>query len=255
MKIQTVNNYINRNYQKRDVENVVSHQFNFVTNTIDLNSLGAFRTYAITSPSFRNIKTSNVEISLVDEQNDPEVTVELNINNKRFSVKQGLYPIYKMALHDQMTEELKENPELKEKSGQICINSKKISLTCPQEQLNETLKMIKDKFINVKIDPKHLDDAKKLAPVALFLNRKTGEYEGDFDDIPQGMSEEEYVSLISGISQEDINKYNKDILNNSSIKVKLSVNRNFYNKNKDEILQNLDFKNIGEEIEYESQNI
>lgn len=57
MKIQTVNNYINRNYQKRDVENVVSHQFNFVTNTIDLNSLGAFRTYAITSPSFRGVSS------------------------------------------------------------------------------------------------------------------------------------------------------------------------------------------------------
>ena len=110
-------------------------------------------------------------------------------------------------------------------------NSKKINFTSNQNEFIKSVKMLDDSFFQTKIDEKHIDTAKKLAPVALFLSRKTGEYQEELFDIPKDMNEEQYEKIIQTISQKDLAEYSNDLFKNSQLKVDIYMNKEYYNQN------------------------
>ena len=95
--------------------------------------------------------------------------------------------------------------------------------------------MIDSGFINLDIKEKNIKDIKQVAPIWLFLSRKTDEYKNLFEDIPKDMSEEQYEKLISEFTKEDIQKLHADIIKNSDININVVVNKNDYKNNKEKI--------------------
>ena len=199
------------------------------------------RNYAVSSPNFSpaQIKSSQIRLMLTDKKIDPHFSIEIS-NSKPQPHKPGVFSIYKMALHDQIFEELQNNPELKEKGSYITPNSRKINIDCPQKDLIKTLKTVNEKFVKLQIDEKYFNEAKQLAPAAYFLYLKTNYEPEDYQDLPNNMSVEEYEKLINNLIYDDMIHYNEELLNNSNIRIELKINKDFYNQNEKEILGYLD---------------
>ena len=140
-----------------------------------------------------------------------------------------------MALNDQIFEELEKNPNIKDNGSYIHTNSRFLNIKCPQKDLPQTIKMVKDKFINFKLDKKHFEEAKSLAPILYELDRTAGYYSTEFSDIPKEMSVKEYTQLIDKISYNDLLEYNNSLINNSEKILELKINKDFYNERKQEI--------------------
>ena len=148
----------------------------------------------------------------------------------------GVPAIYEIALHDQLYDDLRRNPKLKKENSQVTDYKRRFDVSCPEEDLINTLKMIQDRFIDVNVEKRYIDKAKNLAPVGYKLHTLNIESVGSYEDTPQGMTPEDYEQKIAEISNDDIQKYSKDILNNSDTRITLSVNKDFYNQHKDEIM-------------------
>lgn len=237
MKIQSINNLVVAGYiQRQEQKSFRGDSLAAVNFKHDGGE--AIKSYAITSPNFKSVTASstNFDLILTDEEREPRIKLQISAN-KDIPVKQGLYPIYSMSLNDQMVEELNKNPDLCKKDAYIRPEGRKLDIRCSQEDLIPTLRMIKDRFIDVNINDEHLNEVKQLAPVAFVLDRKAKHNSPEYSDIPAEASEEQYIELVDNISKEDLKDYNHDILKNSDKEVQLFVNKEFYLANKDEIEQ------------------
>ena len=114
-----------------------------------------------------------------------------------------------------------------------------LNWNAPEVQVPELLDKTLEEAIaladehGLKIDEKHINTAKKLAPVLLFLSRKTNEYQDEMFDIPLSMSEKEYESLLASISYKDLIEYNDNLLKNSQLKMEISMNKEYYKHHSD----------------------
>ena len=153
--------------------------------------------------SSRNVMLNSIcEVNLVDEKIDPVFSIEIT-SNKNFVGKKGVKGILLLALNNQMCEKQEEG-NLKYVSSVLTSTERGVLLTCPTQNIGKMLEIINNNFVNAQIDIKHINDAKQLAPVGLFLSRKTENYKDEFSDIPANMSEEDYEKLISKITARDI---------------------------------------------------
>lgn len=195
-----------------------------------------YRAYALSRPSFKGVNQINdISLILTEEKTNPRICVEI-LNNNKFESKMGVPAIYEIALHDQLYDDLRRNPKLKKENSQVTDYKRRFDVSCPEEDLINTLKMIQDRFIDVNVEKRYIDKAKNLAPVGYKLHTLNIESVGSYEDTPQGMTPEDYEQKIAEISNDDIQKYSKDILNNSDTRITLSVNKDFYNQHKDEIM-------------------
>ncbi len=242
MNIQPIKFYSPKN-------NIVLQKTNSVANSETVNyknseySLG-FKNYAITSPNFKSYsvqQSRNIKLNLTDKPVAPLISIEIT-PNKDINTKQGIFPVYKMALNDQMYQELCKNQNIKDNNSYIKPESRKIIFQCPEDEFQSVLKMINNRFVNMQIDKDFVENAKILAPVLYFLYTRTGENADKFQDIPEGLSEEEYTEIVNKITYEDVINYNKNILANSEINIELTVNKDYFQKNKHEIIHNLNGK-------------
>ena len=194
-----------------------------------------YRAYALSKPSFKGVNQINdISLILTEEKTNPRICVEI-LNNNKFDSKIGVPAIYEIAVHDQLYDEKRRNPKLKDEESQVTDYKRRFDVSCQEEDLVETLKLIRDKFVNINIEKRYIDKAMKLAPIGFKLHTLNLESVGNYEDIPKGTSEEDYNKIISEISYNDIQDFNDSILNNSDTRITLSVNKEFYNKHKDEI--------------------
>ena len=195
-----------------------------------------YRAYSLSKPSFKGVNQINdISLILTEEKTNPRICVEI-LNNNKFESKMGVPAIYEIALHDQLYDDLRRNPKLKKENSQVTDYKRRFDVSCPEEDLINTLKMIQDRFIDVNVEKRYIDKAKSLAPIGYKLHTLNVESVGSYEDTPQGMTPEDYEQKIAEISNDDIQKYSKDILNNSDTRITLSVNKDFYNQHKDEIM-------------------
>ncbi len=194
-----------------------------------------YRAYALSKPSFKGVNQINdISLILTEEKTNPRICVEI-LNNNKFDSKIGVPAVYEIAVHDQLYDEKRRNPKLKDEESQVTDYKRRFDVSCQEEDLVETLKLIRDKFVNINIEKRYIDKAMKLAPIGFKLHTLNLESVGNYEDIPKGTSEEDYNKIISEISYNDIQDFNDSILNNSDTRITLSVNKEFYNKHKDEI--------------------
>ena len=173
---------------------------------------------------------------LTEKQCNPTMHIEM-INHKNIPIKQGLFAVYSMALNDQIYEQ-NTNSNGVITSHLICKpNRKKLDLEVSQDNFLDSVKIINDSFFQSKIKEKHINTAKKLAPVVLFLSRKTNEYQDEMFDIPLNMSEEEYESLLASISYKDLIEYNNNLSKNSQLKIEISMNKEYYEHNSEILMK------------------
>lgn len=224
------NNYTNFKYNKSGVktQSKEAPQDSIPSDT--------YRAYALSRPSFKGVNQINdISLILTEEKTNPRICVEI-LNNNKFESKMGVPAIYEIALHDQLYDDLRRNPKLKKENSQVTDYKRRFDVSCQEEDLINTLKMIQDRFIDVNVEKRYIDKAKNLAPIGYKLHTLNIESVGSYEDIPQGMTPEGYEQKIAEISNDDIQKYSKDILNNSDTRITLSVNKDFYNQHKDEIM-------------------
>lgn len=174
-------------------------------------------------------------LTLVDEPCEPSMQIEINAKEK-FPIKQGLFLIYSMALNDQIYEQNQKNGQIIKSYLSCKPYSKNIDFASSQKDFLTSVKTLNDCFFKTEIDNKHIETAKKLAPVALFLSRKTDGYQEELFDIPKHMTEEQYENLIQNISNQDLVEYNNHLLKNSQIKMNLRINKEFYKQNSEMLL-------------------
>jgi len=175
-------------------------------------------------------------LTLTDESCAPKIHIGIE-SDKNTPIKQGLFLLNSMALNDQIYEKNQENGQVITSRFSCKPYSKNIDFVGSQSTFLQSLEMLDDCLFRHKIDSKHLDTAKKLAPVALFLSRRTDEYKDELFDIPQNMTEKQYEKLIETISLDDLSEYNDNILKNSHIEINVCLNKNFYNQNSEILLK------------------
>lgn len=216
---------------KEEPSSIGSKQFS-------LSDYGISRVYAQTMPNFKSslINNTSFELILTNEQKDPRIRFEI-IKNEDFETKKGIFPIYQMALNDQMFEEMSNNPDITDNGSHILTNSRKLDIRCPQEELVNVLAMIQRKFINLDIKQKHFEDAKLLSPIAYELDRAAGYYSTEFSDVPKDMTTKDYTEIVDQISYQDMLDYNNELMKKSNKHVQLFINKDFYNGHKEEIIE------------------
>jgi len=196
----------------------------------------AARAYALAKPSFGAVtKLNDISLILTDNKDDPRICVEI-LNNDKLDAKPAICSVYEIALHDQLYNDLRRNSYIKEKDSYVRDYKRRFDVSCPQENLVDLLKLIDNRFVNVDIEKRYIDSAKKLAPVGYKLHTLGVDTSYDYNDVPKGTTEDTYQDLINQIKYEDVQKYNDDILKNSDTRVTLSVNKDFYNDHKDKIM-------------------
>jgi hypothetical protein len=171
-------------------------------------------------------------IDATDENIRPNFSIEITSVNK-FPVKPGLPAIFLFALNDQISEEqqIKKIPYLK---SEQTLYKRSANIESNISDIERNLNII-NILINSNIDKKHINSAKKIASTGLFVNRKTGEFSEEYQDIPKNLSEDEYEKIINKISMSDINKFNEDFINNSNVKINIKLNKKDYERMKDNI--------------------
>ena len=177
-------------------------------------------------------KSYSYDIYQVEESIQPYITAEITCNSD-IPRKEGIKGVYLFALYDQISEQ--QDDKIEYIASGVDINSRGLVLTCGKENVLNTLRKLDTNFINVNISPQHIKEAKQIAPVGLFLSRKTDEYKKEFDDILTDMPEEEYEKIIAQITEEDIHKFNNEIIKNSDVKVNIVLNSKDYKELKDNI--------------------
>lgn len=239
MKSLTINNipchkfnFLGNKRKEADGQEQVLHNTNFNKNI----PTEFYRAYAMTSPSFKSttLSLNSIDLLLSDEKQVPRIRVDI-VKNSDFESKSGLFALYHSAVHDQLHNVLRQNIDLEDKGSFVKEDSRRFDISCPEDKLIHTLKMIQDKFINIDIKKQHIDEAQKLVPVAYRLHSLGLDGLKNYDDVPEDMSQQDYEKMINEISYEDVKKYNEELLDNSDIKITLSANREFYNNNKKEI--------------------
>lgn len=186
-------------------------------------------------------------LTLVDEPCEPSMQIEVNAK-EIFPIKQGLFLIYSMALNDQIYERNQENGQVIKSYLSCKPYSKNIDFASSQNGFLTSVKTINDCFFENKIDNKHIETAKKLAPVAFFLSHKTDGYQEELSDIPKNMTEEQYENLVKSISNQDLIEYNDNLLKNSQVKISLRLNKTFYKQNSGILLNYLNkWSNVNED--------
>ena len=219
---------------KNSLQKTVQNSF-LKTEATDI-SAETYRAYALSRPVFKGVNQINdISLILTEQKSNPRICVEV-INNNKFESKIGVPAVYELALHDQLYDDIRRIPDLKDEKSQVLDYKRRFDISCSEENLITALKMIQDRFINVNIEERYIDKAKNLAPVGYELHTLKVESIGNYNDAPSGMTTKEYEQKIADISRDDIQKYCTDILNNSDTRITLSVNKDFYNKHKNEIM-------------------
>lgn len=204
---------------------------------VDYNTAQALRAQQLVSFKQNSIvksKKITVNIDLKDYPVEPQGSIDIT-PNKKIQAKQGIFPVYSMALNDSLVDEGSKISGIKTLHSDIKPNRIKLYLKSDSNDFNKVMNTVDSLAFDSKLAPKRIEEAKQLASVALFLNRREGDFPGYFKDIPDDMPEAEYEKLISDINVSDVLKYGRDITDNSNINVNLTLNKDFYNKNKDSI--------------------
>ena len=195
-----------------------------------------YRAYALSNIPFKaENKINDISLVLTQENINPRICVEV-VNNKKPDSKPGTSAIYEIALHDQMHDEIKKTPEIENKTSEVRDYKRKFDLVCKEDDLLETLKLIQTSIRNKNIEKSYIDTARQLAPVGYKLYSVKAKTIGNYTDVPEGTSVQNFKKMVETITYDDINKYNRDMLANSDTRITLAVNNDFYNKHKQEIL-------------------
>ena len=214
------------NSNKKSIKNKrarnVSSQYNFVP-------------YYLPVFKSNGNKDNVMHIDLYDDTKKPYFSVEIAIK-RPFPVKQGITPLYEIALRNKMNETKKCNKKWQGADAYVGGYAKKLGFLCDKEDLEQITKQVKQNFIKTNFTDAELKYAKELTKMAYELSLHNACKEYDFQDIPNNMTPDEYNKLIDSITLDDLKKYNNDILNNSDLTIVLQMNRKLYNENKNEIL-------------------
>ena len=194
----------------------------------------ATKPYACTSPNFKAKQLNNINLLLSDTQTTPRISVQI-LKNDDLEAKPALCTVYEIALHDQLHDLIKRNPNIHDNGSCIKDYKRKLDINCSEQDFTKILKMINEQFVSPKIQKRYIDNALNLAPIGYRLYNLKVDTGFDYSDIPANTTQEEYEKLIKDISFNDVQEYSDNILKNSDIHVALSANREFYNKHEEEI--------------------
>lgn len=198
------------------------------------------RNYAVTSPNFTisSLRDKNIELELTDEPTDPVISITLD-NYDKIPSKPGMRMLHKIVLNDIMVDVLSGMTNIDSTKSYTEPSSIRFDLKSPESEFYYTNLVLTERFLKFDFDEYFFRNAKKIIPVGYFLNQKAGYYEGFFDDIPKGTSEEDYAKIIDAITLDDLKQYHNNLLQNSDLNVKLKMNKDFYKQNKNDVDKSL----------------
>ena len=233
LKVLSTNLYYN-NARKEIQVNKSDIPANNSTQGISKEYSTVSKTYACTLPNFKAKQLNDIDLILTDKPSVPRVSVQM-LKNDDFQAKPGLCTVYEIALQDQLHDLLRRNPEIKDKGSCIKGYKRKFDISCDEKNFVKTLDIINEQFVSPKIQKRYIDNALHLAPIGYTLHNLKIDADFDYTDVPANTTQEEYEKLIKEISYEDVQEYNNNVLKNSDINIVISANRDFYNKNEQEI--------------------
>lgn len=233
LKVLSTNLYYN-NARKEIQVNKSDIPANNSTQGISKEYSTVSKTYACTLPNFKAKQLNDIDLILTDKPSVPRVSVQM-LKNDDFQAKPGLCTVYEIALHDQLHDLLRRNPEIKDNGSCIKDYKRKFDINCDEKDFVNTLDMINEQFVSPKIQKRYIDNALHLAPIGYTLHNLKIDTGFDYTDVPANTTQEEYEQLIKEISYEDVQEYSNNVLKNSDINIVLSANRDFYNKHEEEI--------------------
>ena len=233
LKVLSTNLYYN-NVQKEKQANKSDIPANNSTQGISKEYSTASKTYACTLPNFKAKQLNDIDLILTDKPSVPRVSVQM-LKNDDFQAKPGLCTVYEIALHDQLHDLLRRNPEIKDNGSCIKDYKRKFDINCNEKDFVKTLDMINEQFVSPKIQKRYIDNALHLAPVGYALYTRNIDTDFDYSDVPNNTTEEKYENLMKDISFDDVQEYSDNVLKNSDIHIAISANHDFYNKHEEEI--------------------
>lgn len=233
LKVLSTNLYYN-NVRKEKQANKSDIPANNSTQGISKEYSTASKTYACTLPNFKAKQLNDIDLILTDEPSVPRVSVQM-LKNDDFQAKPGLCTVYEIALHDQLHDLLRRNPEIKDNGSCIKDYKLKFDINCDEKDFVKTLDMINEQFVSAKIQKRYIDNALHLAPVGYTLHNLKIDTGFDYTDVPTNTTQDEYEKFINEISYDDVQEYSNNVLKNSDICIAISANRDFYNKHEEEI--------------------
>lgn len=198
--------------------------------------------FALKNISFTSIarNTSKVqpksfEYTVELEQNikKPQISIELN-SDINIPENKEIKSVYLFALNDQLNE-IPISDDINDFNNNLDILTRSISFVCPAKNIIGVLDTLCRDYINVEINPKHIQKAKQLAPIGYFLYVKADEFQKEYSDLPKNIPEKEFEALIDKITNEDIKSLNDNIIKNSNIKMTIKMDENDYSEYKDNI--------------------
>ena len=209
MKISGINGYSQVFCQKT----TQNKQLNYINHTTK------------TKPSFQ-AGNKNFNLMLVDTQQEPFISFEVQVTQP-FSHKQGVVPLFELAMHDKMQKIQQANKNLKQNNFFYDGRIIKTEISCNPENINTIFSNAKKNYIDFKFTQDELEKAKSFASKAYALQNADYYYRGvDFDDTPKGLSTEDYKNFLKTISLDDLQKYSDDRLKNSDINIVLITDKN-----------------------------
>ena len=233
LKVLSTNLYYN-NVRKEKQANKSDIPANNSTQDISNEYSTASKTYACTLPNFKAKQLNDIDLILTDKPSVPRVSVQM-LKNDDFQAKPGLCTVYEIALHDQLHDLLRRNPEIKDNGSCIKDYKRKFDINCDEKDFVKTLDMINEQFVSPKIQKRYIDNALHLAPVGYALYTRNIDTDFDYSDVPNNTTEEKYENLMKDISFDDVQEYSDNVLKNSDIRIAIFANRDFYNKHEEEI--------------------
>lgn len=233
LKVLSTNLYYN-NARKEIQVNKSDIPANNSTQGISKEYSTVSKTYACTLPNFKAKQLNDIDLILTDKPSVPRVSVQM-LKNDDFQAKPGLCTVYEIALHDQLHDLLRRNPEIKDNGSCIKDYKRKFDINCDEKDFVKTLDMINEQFVSPKIQKRYIDNALHLAPIGYTLHNLKIDADFDYTDVPANTTQEEYEKFINEISYDDVQEYSDNVLKNSDIRIAISANRDFYNKHEKEI--------------------
>ena len=103
------------------------------------------KTYAYTLPNFKAKQLNDIDLILTDKPSAPRVSVQM-LKNDDFQAKPGLCTVYEIALHDQLHDLLRRNPEIKDNGSCIKDYKRKFDISCDEKNFVKTLESTKSIF-------------------------------------------------------------------------------------------------------------
>ena len=214
--------YSNREYQKQGYNNLAAYYFEDT------------QTFLSKFPNFKaKPLNSNLHLNLTEDETKPCFIIQIKTHSN-FQEKQGIAPIYEIALRNKIQEEMQKNPVWKESDTFLNGLAYQINFyDC--KDLNTTVRQARNMLTGKTFNNNDIASAKELAQAAykLYLHNSCKEY--DFSDIPVKFTEQEYRNLIEPITLSDIKKYNDTLINNSNAEITLIMNKDEYYSQKDKI--------------------